>query len=141
MNNDAFTDDGDLTLKAVRKDSSSSSSDDDQLETTDFNESPPAATTEVAADSSKKEHAHETIDLSEIDAGDETTKTKTDRRNSSPVDVKRDSIRRSSSSSSSSTAAKGEVATRPYADMGKEDLLRFSETVFWKRFRLVAIVS
>ena len=29
---------------------------------------------------------------------------------------------------------------KPYADMNKEDLLRFSETPFWQRFRLVSIV-
>ena len=38
-------------------------------------------------------------------------------------------------------AMEKEPAEKPYADMGKEDLLRFSETVFWQRARLISIVS
>ena len=30
---------------------------------------------------------------------------------------------------------------KPYAGMGKEDLLRFSQTPFWNRFRLICTVS
>lgn len=33
-----------------------------------------------------------------------------------------------------------QLALKPYADMGKEDLLRFSETVFWRRARLISIL-
>jgi len=33
-----------------------------------------------------------------------------------------------------------EPADKPYSGMGKEDLLRFSETPFWKLFRLVSIL-
>ena len=32
-------------------------------------------------------------------------------------------------------------ATAPYAGMGKEDLMRFSNTPFWNTFRLISIVS
>jgi len=32
------------------------------------------------------------------------------------------------------------MATKPYAGMGKEDLLRFSQTPFWKRLRLACLV-
>ena len=34
-----------------------------------------------------------------------------------------------------------EPATKPYAGMGKEDLLRFSDTPFWNRFRMACLVS
>ena len=33
------------------------------------------------------------------------------------------------------------VADKPYAGMGKEDLLRFSQTPFWNRLRLISLVS
>jgi hypothetical protein len=42
---------------------------------------------------------------------------------------------------SASTEKPSLHADRPYADMGKEDLLRFSDTPFWQRFRLISIVS
>jgi len=32
------------------------------------------------------------------------------------------------------------VRDKPYAGMGKEDLLRFSDTDFWNRFRLISII-
>ena len=32
-------------------------------------------------------------------------------------------------------------AEKPYAGMGKEDLLRFSDTPFWNRFRMACLVS
>ena len=31
-------------------------------------------------------------------------------------------------------------ATKPYAGMGKEDLLRFSQTPFWNRLRLACVI-
>ncbi|CAH1772622.1 unnamed protein product [Owenia fusiformis] len=36
--------------------------------------------------------------------------------------------------------AKAELASRPYAGMPKDDLLRFSQTPFWKRFRIACLV-
>jgi len=40
----------------------------------------------------------------------------------------------------SSTEKPSLPVDRPYADMGKEDLLRFSDTSFWQRFRLISIL-
>jgi len=33
------------------------------------------------------------------------------------------------------------VHDKPYSGMGKEDLVRFSDTPFWNRFRLISVVG